>query len=601
MKKALQRFARGLREHFNARPQAPQAWSKDSPGTRFIDVQRRLNIYLRALWGCDFALQPAAYEFEARAASQPYVQKLGIHLPGSFYDFAPHGSTLATGLDLYRAAAAHAAAHIVYTQQPFPEAAPDKWLRAVISTIEDARVEALAIRRFPGLKQLWTRQHTAAPAPNATALDYLHRLERALLDERYSDDDAWIAQGRALFRAARNLESNGISWDIGTALALAFQDKQLKFNTRAHTLAAPYRDDNRYIWEFSNSVPEDELPPSLATPLRHKGSLEMLVKAEDTDQEPTRIAEQSNAAPENLEGASEPYLYSEWNHLDHLETKSWVTLREIPPVSGDQQLVAGIVAQHRPLLARMKNLLDAIRLEGVRRIRKLEEGDEIDVNAAIRALIDLRQGVQPDTRIMMRSLRKTRDISVLVLLDLSKSTNEKVKGKDYSVLQLTQEVCVLFADAIESIGDPFAIHGFCSFTRHNVKYYRFKDFDQSYGDVPKARLAGMTGQQSTRISAAIRHATYHLNQQHSDKKLLMVITDGAPSDIDVHDPRYLRYDTKKAVEEASRSGISTYCIGLDPDADQYISRIFGSRNYMVVDHVKNLPEKMLLLYAELTR
>ncbi len=249
----------------------------------------------------------------------------------------------------------------------------------------------------------------------------------------------------------------------------------------------------------------------------------------------------------------------------------------------------------------MKFLLDAMQPQGVQRIRKLEDGDEIDINAAISSTIDIRMGQQPDPRIMMRSVRKIRDISVLVLLDLSESTNETVSGQEFSVLDLTRQATVLLADAINKIGDPFAIHGFCSDGRHDVEYFRYKDFNQPYDEQPKAKLAGMTGQLSTRMGAAIRHASHHLKQQRSSKKLLLIITDGEPADVDVRDPQYLRYDTKKAVEEAGRSGVITFCMSLDPRADQYVSRIFGAKNYMVVDHVERLPEKLPLLYAGLTR
>jgi nitric oxide reductase activation protein len=157
------------------------------------------------------------------------------------------------------------------------------------------------------------------------------------------------------------------------------------------------------------------------------------------------------------------------------------------------------------------------------------------------------------------------------------------------------------ADAIQKVGDPFAIHGFCSDGRHDVNYWRFKDFDQPYDDLAKARLAGMQGQLSTRMGTAIRHATAALKAQRSSKKLLLVITDGEPADVDVRDPQYLRHDTKKAVEAAARNGVSTYCMSLDPRADQYVSRIFGERHYLVVDKVERLPEKLPVLYAGLTR
>jgi nitric oxide reductase NorD protein len=136
--------------------------------------------------------------------------------------------------------------------------------------------------------------------------------------------------------------------------------------------------------------------------------------------------------------------------------------------------------------------------------------------------------------------------------------------------------------------------------RHEVRYYRFKDFDYRYRELVKSRLAGMSGQLSTRMGTALRHAGRCLNERRAHKKLVLLITDGEPSDIDVHDDRYLVLDAKKAVENNSRLGIHTYCLSLDPKADRYVSRIFGQRNWTVVDHLRRLPEKLPLLYMRLT-
>jgi nitric oxide reductase NorD protein len=111
----------------------------------------------------------------------------------------------------------------------------------------------------------------------------------------------------------------------------------------------------------------------------------------------------------------------------------------------------------------------------------------------------------------------------------------------------------------------------------------------------------MSAELSTRMGAAIRHAATFLVRQPQSKKLLVVVTDGEPADIDVRDPQYLRLDAKKAVEQLSRSGIVTYCMSLDPHADEYVSRIFGARNHMVVDHVERLPERLPMLYLGSTR
>ena len=201
----------------------------------------------------------------------------------------------------------------------------------------------------------------------------------------------------------------------------------------------------------------------------------------------------------------------------------------------------------------------------------------------------------------MRNVIKNRDLAVVILLDLSESTNEKMHGSEKTVIELTREACALVATAIHGIGDPFAIHGFNSDGRHDVHYYRFKDFKEKFGDDVKARLAGMTGGLSTRMGAAMRHAGQHLLKQPERRKLLLVVTDGEPADIDERDPQHLRYDTKKAVEELYGKGVMTYCLTLDPNADNYVKRIFGGSNYTVVDNVDRLPEKLPVLFATITK
>ena len=596
MKSAFNPLARKLRSYLGlATSETLVALRKEHKRTQLIDVQRRIRIYLQALWGCDFVIKAIDGDSENSERRKPYVRNDLIHLPNAYYDFTLHGIPHFTGLETYRAASAHAAAHIIYSKNHFSEKSFDKCQRALISAIEDARVETLSIRRFPGLKQLWTKQHTVTPFHNRTAGDYLNRLARALLDETYQDDDPWISQGRVLFKAADDLETNNISRDLGLTLAHEFQKKNIRINFRSNKLSASYRDDNCYLWESTklDSSEEQELP-------EYFSRLKLLLKSNEVTSAEEDTKQNWMKDPVIGATAADTYIYSEWDYRGQMETPSWVTLRERSPKPGDLTIIDNIIAQNNHLISRMKKLFHAIQSRGVLRIRKLDEGDEIDINAAVFSQIDIRLGTQPDTRVMMRSVRKTRDISVLVLLDLSNSANQKIRGQDHTVLELTMQVSVLFADAIETVGDPFAIHGFCSKSRHDVEYFRFKDFDQPHDDISKAKIAGMTAQRYTRMGTAIRHATYYLNKQMSSKKLLMLITDGEPADIDVRDLRYLRYDAKKAVKDAARCDIHTYCIGLDPNADKYVSAIFGARNYMVVDHIKRLPEKLLLIYAALT-
>ncbi len=592
---------------------------QERKGTLFVDVQRRINMYLRALWARDFFMRPTSGDFEKREGYRPYIEDYLLHLPDAYDDIVIEGQEPISGLTLYRAAAAHSAAHVVYTQEPISAENLNNLQMAVISVFEDARIETLAIQDFPGLRPIWAQFHTIAATQANTLGDYLNRMARALLDPNFEDEHPLIARARALFAAEQHrLRDNQLSWDCGAVLAHELMSLRIPFQQRTDVLTAPYRDDNRYFWAFEEFDFDKSLEAgydNVQSVRKQVSVMEMIneIDSELTDGNPQEVwvlgtelfpYEDHGVSWNEMEGntpVSAPFHYSEWDYQIQHERPSWATVLEKRAKLGELSLIDDIAARYKREISRMKFLLDAMQPQGVQRIRKLEDGDEVDINAAIRAMVDIRQGRQPDPRIMMRSVRKTRDISVMVLLDLSESTNEKVTGQEFSVLDLTRQACVLLADAIAKIGDPFAIHGFCSDGRHDVEYYRFKDFDEPYNELPKAKLAGMTGQLSTRMGAAIRHASHYLKQQRSTKKLMLVITDGEPADIDVRDPQYLRHDTKKAVEDAARNGIITYCMSLDPRADQYVSRIFGARNFMVVDHVERLPEKLPMLYAGLTR
>ena len=597
---------------------------QERKGTLLVDVQRRINMYLRALWGRDFFMRPTAGDFENREGLRPFIEDYFIHLPDAL-DAVQGNHGLVDATQLYRAACAHAAAHVVFTRQPISAESLNPWQMAMVALAEDARVEALAVARFPGMRPLWAQLHTTPATQQATAGDWLARMARAWIDPTYDDDHPWINQGRALMaeampRLLAQPHDNSESWAMGVQLAHSYREltQGPAFAPRTDGQAAVYRDDNRYFWafdgyDFERSVAAGYEPPQQVRKqvnlMEFVNELEVEGAGDDaqevwvlgTELFPYEDLGVSFNDSEGREPVLPPVHYGEWDHMIQLERPAWATVQERRPKAGDPTLIDGILSEHRRLIGRMKFILDAMQPQGVQRIRKLEDGDEIDLNAALASVIEMRMGRQPDPRIMMRSVRKTRDISVLVLLDLSHSTNDKVAGQEHTVLDLTRSACALLADAIQKVGDPFAIHGFCSDGRHDVNYWRFKDFDQPYDELAKARLAGMQGQLSTRMGAAIRHATAALKAQRSSKKLLLVITDGEPADVDVRDPQYLRHDTKKAVEAAARNGVTTYCMSLDPRADQYVSRIFGERHYLVVDKVERLPEKLPVLYAGLTR
>jgi nitric oxide reductase NorD protein len=589
---------------------------KERRGTLFIDSQRKLNFYLRAFWGRDFFMRPTSGDYETRQGYKPFIETRVIHLPDAYDDFAG-----LPGKELYRAAAAHAAAHLVYTRAPLSMEQLNPTQMFLIGLFEDARVEGLAIREFPGMKQMWTQFHAKvreAGRPTDPVVGLLGRLAYAMLDEHYHDDDGQVREMAAAFRDgfALRAQDNRLSWDLGVTLYNRLGERGGIPSLRVlESMAVPYRDDNRYIWASDETAwHQAEYVPAPRQVRRHVTTMDMVNEldcelAGDDAQEiwvldqPFYLDQEGRTINE-LEGkepVSEPYHYPEWDYGAQLHRPNWVTVLERRQKKGDPAEIDRILTENKPVAARLRHVIDAMQPEGVQRIRRQEDGEEIDLNAAIRAMIDIRMGQTPDPRINIRIERKVRDLAVLVLLDLSESTNEKLGDSDKPVIQLAREATSLLSWAIDRVGDPFALHGFASDGRHDVQYYRFKDFRDSYNEQVKARLAGMRGGLSTRMGAALRHAASFLLKQPEQKKLILLVTDGEPADIDVRDPQYLRHDTKKAVEEVATRGVRTFCLTLDPKADDYVSRIFGPKGFMVVDHVNRLPERLPLLYAGLTR
>ena len=604
-------------------PDALSVLQQERKGTLFVDVQRKLNIYLRAMWGRDFFMRPTSGDYETREGLKPYIERYVIYIADAFDDYRPYGDAtpaeaIIPGLEIYRATANHCAAHLAFTGAPLSMQMLNTTQMAIIGVIEDARVEELACRQFPNMRASWLALHPPLDASEPkTVGDLLNRLARALLDPDSQDPHPWVQMGVELFRAEADLSTNQISWNIGVELAHHLGQIPLpEFNPRTDGLRAIYRDDNRTVWESEEYDEREALEATWAPKqVRKKVSVMEMVNeldyefAGDDAQEvwvlPTEFyLDQEGVTINSLEGrepVSDPYHYNEWDYQIQLERPSWATVLERRPRLGDLELIEKIIADNKPVISRLKFLIESMIPQGMQRIRRQEDGDELDINAAVRAMIDIRMGQQPDPRIMMRYKRNVRDLAVMVLLDMSESSNDKVRGKDYSVMDLPRAATVLLSDARDRIGDPFALHGFCSDGRHDVHYYRFKDFEQPYNDLVKARLAGMAGSYSTRMGAALRHAGMHLKKQPKNKKVLFIVTDGEPADNDVRDPQYLRHDTKRAVEELARDGITVYALSLDPHADQYVSRIFGVKNFTVLDQVERLPEKLPMLYMGLTR
>ncbi|OGS87675.1 MAG: hypothetical protein A2061_10495 [Gallionellales bacterium GWA2_59_43] len=546
---------------------------RERQGTLLVDAERKLGMYLRGLWQDEDHLVPYSEVFDELRKPMPYFDSLGIRLPDAYDD--EHGIA---GVDRYRAALAHIAAHRRWTK-PVVADNISPFQRMAVEFFEDTRVEYLAMKEYPGLRRLFMALH---PIPVEDACDpdkqsaVRHRLamvSRAMLDSSCTYRNPDVCEIVARFR---NIMAGGDSSTTEMVdLAISFiartrRQADLSPDVYFDNTEVGYRDDNRHMWVFIEEGDEED--------------------AFDKPEAPPQ---------EELKGLP-PRHYPEWDYNSQSYRPDWVSVYEGLHPSGNAADIEHLLTKHAALAKRLKKMLDLLKPQDKVRIRYQEEGSELDLDVAIRSLIDYKSGAQPDPRINMSHRNDGRNIAVMLLLDLSESLNEKVQGSGQTILELSQEAVSLLGWAVDKLGDPFAIAGFHSNTRHDVRYLHIKGYSEHWGDEVKGRLAAMEAGYSTRMGAAMRHAGHYLEKQQADKKLMLILTDGEPADIDSKDGRLLIEDARQAVKELDREGIYAYCINLDPKADEYVADIFG-KQYTIVDKVEQLPVKLPELFISLTK
>jgi len=240
------------------------------------------------------------------------------------------------------------------------------------------------------------------------------------------------------------------------------------------------------------------------------------------------------------------------------------------------------------------------------------DGEDYDLSAVIDYVADRRAarvgGAQPSERLYTQRLRRERDVSVALLLDQSSSTARTISRhplQPYTypgrrIIEIEKEGLVLMSEALEAVGDPYAVYGFTSEGRRNVRFYVIKDFDEHYSEEIERRIGGINYQHNTRLGAAVRHAAAKLQRQESRTRLLIVLSDGRPYDHDYGDARYAREDTREALRQARLDGITPFCITIDRDSEIELKDLYGEVGYTIIDDVLSLPERMPAIYRRLT-
>ncbi len=227
------------------------------------------------------------------------------------------------------------------------------------------------------------------------------------------------------------------------------------------------------------------------------------------------------------------------------------------------------------------------------------EGSELDIENIIQHQSDLTRGELLKPLGLYKSLKHSfRDLSCMLLADLSLSTDAWINN-DARVIDVIRDSLFLFAEALDASGDQYAISGFSSVKRSQIRYYQLKKFSEPLNNIIRGKINAIEPGYYTRLGAAIRQATQQLLKQSSSQRLLLILTDGKPNDIDQYEGRYGIEDTKKAIQEAKQKGLQTFCITIDEDANQYLPYLFGRENYILVKRAHELPKKLIKLYSQI--
>ncbi|MGX1305675.1 nitric oxide reductase NorD protein [Amorphus suaedae] len=548
----------------------------------FDRLERQLATYATALFGLPVSLR--AFEPPTDDTALPPRSNIAgglIRLPLAFQ--APP----AEQNRIFYASVAHMAAHLAFSTTRFEVGRLRPLQIALVNLAEDHRVETLAARHLPGLASTWRRFHTITADTPATTDNLLARIARALADPAYEDPDWAVAKARSLVaERADRLDDPATSREFGSLLGNDFGQRRLQFNWKTYVVEPVYRDDGLGLWEF----PDADAPPETIEMFSEAAKR---VQADDPSEgnqsEPDESHEPAKVRPADLSDGLPLARYPEWDNRTRELRPEWTCVRDVPGSLGTPAAIERLIGAHAGVHERLVKQIRSARIGRAERLRRQPDGDVLDLDAAIDHRIRRQVGDIGDDRLFVRSHRQARDLSTLVLLDVSQSTRERIPLSTSTILDLEVASTALLGRALDSLGDRLAIRSFASDGRNDVQLTRLKEFDEPFDDAAMARLAGVRPGLSTRLGAAVRHAAGEIAQERAYRKLIAVVTDGETSDIDVRDPDYLAFDAQHAVRAARRSGTDVVCIALSTDHLDEAKRIFGAGHVFPVARIETLP------------
>ena len=327
------------------------------------------------------------------------------------------------------------------------------------------------------------------------------------------------------------------------------------------------------------------------------------------------------------------YSYDEWDYVLADYRRGWCRLREVALAGDDNDFFAQTLARYSEMLPQVRRHFQRIRPASYRMVRGLEDGEELDLERLVETRVSRLMGESPDPRVYSARKKESRDVATLFLLDMSASTDEPIHREvrkattdddDHSddwmkawqrrpqqsqrprrIIDVNKEALVIMAEALEEIGDSYAIMGFSGHGRDNVEFYVIKEFSQGLTDEVKARVGAVEPKRSTRMGAAIRHVREKFKDTSSRAKHMILLSDGFPQDFDYgHDRRSNAYgiqDTMVALKELEMAGVLPFCITVDRTGHDYLRQMCAPSRYLVIEDITSLPRVLPKIYEQVVR
>ena len=491
------------------------------------------------------------------------------------------------------------------------------------ATVEDAAEATLRIyARLATIKNgnLDEEQFALLDETNSS-----NRSRRSSRSKLWSDEqsDRIVKLPSLVDRARDYLSPQGVDYRGDFRPELAQLLTQLKINAREQRKSLTAEELADLLRSQRAPKPRDsEEEGEEQDPQTEKMVQNLLRELERRDPRMQSVRRQLSNQPDDDTGAltaTQPntFVYDEWDVFQNLYRGSWCRLYEKAMPAGDVNFYRETILTHGGLLRRIRSEFEQVMPELHRKEKRLPDGADHDLDAAIEALTDLRVGISPSEKIFWRHQKIDRDVAVAFLLDMSGSTGEAIgrtaalgeagSGAERShrrIIDVEKESIVLMMDALEAIGDQYGVYGFSGHGRDNVEFYVIKDLNEDFNvDIAK-RLGRVAPLHATRMGPAIRHTTTKLRDAQTRSKFLFLISDGRPQDRgysqEGSEKAYALQDTRMALVEARREGIYPFCLTVDKEGNDYLRTMMDDFSYEVLADVTLLPQRLPQLYRRLT-